>query len=375
MGVAWRLGEGKDGKATKVRRAREEAVAVANGCRLKREDSRRTKHDCAFSKWEILIGPSDWESYSLGKDGAERYRTNNLPNSCSCPGIYELGIARLSANSRRFDPKEIVVVYLGQAENVRTRLQHYGRTGSHLEHGDSTVVLQSKGIISKPIQRRPGLFKEAFSKGFSIMFRWAPVRSKREALDAEARLLEVFDYAWNRIGNAAYRYEDIILKLDKLSRASLFRSFLTKLKPWTWKFPEGKLPQLGIGFSSSESFNLGDCPNDSKPDQTSVILELNKSQRIVVQRKNNPREGCGGVCGVIKEDGSVCERNPVLGRKRCGEHRGKRINRSPPVNGKEAEVQEPPILCGVVLKDGSFCSNPPPQGRKRCHLHKGRRVR
>lgn len=53
MGVAWRLGEGKDGKATKVSRVREEAVPVANGCRLKREDCRRTKHDCAFSKWEV----------------------------------------------------------------------------------------------------------------------------------------------------------------------------------------------------------------------------------------------------------------------------------------------------------------------------------
>lgn len=126
-----------------------------------------------FLPIQILIGPSDWENYSLGKDGAERYRTHNLPSSCSCPGIYELGIARLSASSRRFDPKEIVVVYLGQAENVRTRLQHYGRTGSHLEHGDSTV-LQSKGI-SKAVQRRPGFFKETFSKGFSIMFRWAPV--------------------------------------------------------------------------------------------------------------------------------------------------------------------------------------------------------
>lgn len=208
---------------------------------------------------------------------------------------------------------------------------------------------------------------------FTIIAHLLQMRSKREALDAEARLLEVFDYAWNRIGNAAYRYEDIIWKLDKLSRASLLHDFLTKLKPWNWKFPGRK--QSGIGITTSNgSLKSGDCPNDSKPNQVSAILELDKSQRVSVQRKNHPSVGCGGVCGVIKEDGSVCERSPVSGRKRCGEHRG-RIKGSPPARGKEAKAQEPRILCGVAVEDGSICANPPPLGRRRCHLHKGRRVR
>uniref|UniRef100_A0A803RBZ1 Uncharacterized protein n=1 Tax=Cannabis sativa TaxID=3483 RepID=A0A803RBZ1_CANSA len=47
--------------------------------RLKREDCKHTKHDRHFSRWEILVGPSDWEDHSLGKEGAERYRVHNLP--------------------------------------------------------------------------------------------------------------------------------------------------------------------------------------------------------------------------------------------------------------------------------------------------------
>lgn len=124
---------------------------------------------------QVLIGPSDWENYSLGKDGVERYRLHNLPISCSCPGLYELGIAKDDSHNdeghkiREFHPNCVIVVYLGQAENVRTRLQHYGRVGSHLDHGNSIEN------TSPCLQRRPGLFREVFSRGFPIVFRWVPV--------------------------------------------------------------------------------------------------------------------------------------------------------------------------------------------------------
>ena len=46
-----------------------------------------------YVNFQILIGPRDWEDYLSSKEGAERYRTHNLPNCSSCPGLYELGIA------------------------------------------------------------------------------------------------------------------------------------------------------------------------------------------------------------------------------------------------------------------------------------------
>lgn len=129
---------------------------------------------CLFF-FQILIGPSDWENYSSGKDGIERYRLHNLPIRSSCSGLYELGIATsptdVGRKIRELDPNCIIVVYLGQADNVRTRLQHYGRAGSHLDHGRA-IGHENTGSC---LERGPGLFREIFSRGFPIVFRWVPV--------------------------------------------------------------------------------------------------------------------------------------------------------------------------------------------------------
>lgn len=97
-----------------------------------------------------------------------RYRLYNLPK-CSSPGLYELGIAvypsELGRDIGKLNPKKIVVVYLGQADDVRTRLQQYGRSGAHL------------GSIGCPQNQNGGCgyFADTFSKGYSIVFRWVPV--------------------------------------------------------------------------------------------------------------------------------------------------------------------------------------------------------
>lgn len=113
----------------------------------------------------------------MRKEGTERYRIHNLPLKCSCPGLYELGIASTRTNIvrdvRKLDQDRVIAVYLGQADNVRARLQHYGRAGSHLDHGSSITNLNGDNTFLS--QRGPGLFKEIFSKGFPIVFRWAPV--------------------------------------------------------------------------------------------------------------------------------------------------------------------------------------------------------
>lgn len=106
-----------------------------------------------------------------GKEGGHRYRIHNLPNASSCPGLYELGVALIPNDdghkSHRRDSKNVIVVYLGQTNNIRTRLQRYGRVGAHLESG--------KLVSSVDESEHSGLFKEVFSRGYSIMFRWAPV--------------------------------------------------------------------------------------------------------------------------------------------------------------------------------------------------------
>lgn len=112
----------------------------------------------------------------MGKEGATRYRVHNLPKS-SGPGIYELGIAASHAKSGRevakLDPQFIVVVYLGQADCVRTRLQQYGRSGAHLGKC-SSAACEVDCKTSSPTKQL-GLFEQVLSRGYPIVFRWASV--------------------------------------------------------------------------------------------------------------------------------------------------------------------------------------------------------
>lgn len=123
--------------------------------------------------FQILIGPSDWEDYSKGKEGSTRYRIDNLPENPG-PGVYELGVAVSTSGLGREIYKlatRVVVVYLGKADNVRTRLQSYGRNGAHLGNGCSSFESSE--------QMGHSLFHEIFFQGFPIVYRWAPVSTFR----------------------------------------------------------------------------------------------------------------------------------------------------------------------------------------------------
>ncbi|KAH1105477.1 hypothetical protein J1N35_009245 [Gossypium stocksii] len=105
-----------------------ELLAVLDD-RLNREDHKKIDRDSHFSEWKLLICPHDWKK---GKGGAvTRYRFENLPKS-SGPGIYELAVCKLPSRDRRGKLEPDSVVYVGEAENIRARLQQYGRAGTHL---------------------------------------------------------------------------------------------------------------------------------------------------------------------------------------------------------------------------------------------------
>ncbi|XP_043707573.1 protein EFFECTOR OF TRANSCRIPTION 2-like [Telopea speciosissima] len=422
---------------------KERGLAVS---RLKREECKRTKHDSVFSKWKILIGPSDWENYSLGKEGIERYRIHNLPVSCSCPGLYELGIATyftgyddhggdgggVRRNLRELDPDRIVVVYLGQADNVRTRLQHYGRAGSHLGDGNWVGRSDQEDKSSWLPSGGPGLFQEIFSRGFPIVFRWAPMENKKEAESTEALLLGVFDYAWNKGGNGARRPTDILVELDRISsKTTLLPNIARKLQEWNrhHRFPQ---KQMGIRIKATPSPALeaeSIICSDQKPKiLLSRIFKFGRSQPQLLMQECSDEEAHSSICGVALGDGSVCRNKPIEGRKRCGQHKGKRINGSisksmiegklqmhgpgldggpiclevpvlersetkgdsklenlhsqifkherlqPPLMMEKYSLNEDYTLCGVILGDGSVCRSKPVKGRKRCEQHKGKRI-
>ncbi|KAM7257945.1 hypothetical protein ACFE04_013686 [Oxalis oulophora] len=381
------------------------------GSRLKREQCKRTKHDSHFSKWQVLIGPTDWEDYYLGKEGAARYRVHNLP-SVTDPGLYELGIAAarsgLGREVSKIDSDGIVVVYLGQADNVRTRLQQYGRSGAHLGNSYST------GSPNEFLEKGYGLFENIFSSGHSIVFRWAPtvtchekrhfacklckytyflikpiqnvnqMKTKKDAEKMESNLLDIFDYAWNKGGNGVRRPNDILLKLTKSdSSTRKLTNMYKKLIPFTQK-------RVGIKIEGTKPLTPEKNKSESIYDEEKLnflpgIFKTGRSRpKLISVSDNYVTEEPGPICGVLLSDGDSCRKSPVPGRKRCEEHKGKKVYGfvlESRTGGQSNDVPDTVpsqtwfVTCGVVLQNGDLCDRAPVPGRKRCEEHKGMRVK
>ncbi|KAK6944842.1 hypothetical protein RJ641_025944 [Dillenia turbinata] len=359
-----------------------------------------------MSGFEILIGPSDWENHSLGKEGCGRYRIHNLPN-CPSPGLYELGIAACPMGTGRIeklDPESIVVVYLGQADNVRARLQRYGREGAHLENNSTSSHGQANDLESISPGKGGGLFKEIFSRGYSIVYRWAPMESKKIAVKMEAQLLNKFDYAWNKGSNGVRRPHDVLQKLKKTAAPSTTRwsSIIRKLQNFNQR-------KVGIKIEGTKPVLLEDGPNvyvdEKHNDFLSRIFKFGRSRPRVVNSRTTLEEKNILICGVALGDGSVCQNPAVERRKRCVEHKGMRVNglttrlilgskshasyagfESRNISNSQSEDRLAAAaeecstneyfhpICGLLLDDGSLCRSPPIQGRKRCGKHKGKKT-
>ncbi|CAH8313300.1 unnamed protein product [Eruca vesicaria subsp. sativa] len=311
----------------------------------KREDYKRTKHDTVFSKWKVLIGSEDWEDFKKGKEGVGRYRVENLPRK-SCPGLYELGVVAVTGHDddRKLDSDDVLAAYIGQAESVRSRLQCYGRSGAHFRNLNNNI--DDGCCESSPDNKKAGLFEDIFMKHGSLVYRWAPMRCKREAEATEGMLLSTFDYAWNKGSNGERRHLDLLNKLPHLKKKS-YTNFLTSI-----------IKQLSRSRPQPVSDKLDEMIS---PSSDSVV------------------------CGVVLENGDCCSKSPVKGRKRCIEHKGQRICRVSPVKPQPPETTfitrqedynntDHVTTCGVILPNMEPCNKKPVPGRKRCEDHKGMRI-
>lgn len=340
--------------------------------RLRREDHLRVKHDRLFSEWKILVGPGDWKDHSAGEEGSQRYRIHNLPASYFGPGVYELGLTKqLRTSTPPQDSKQpklrrhaVVVVYLGQADNVRQRLQRYGQTGSHLEgtrsdlvsaieenppeqHKSGKTSVQLRGWFAPElrVEKAGGrteasttggqggglrLFTEVFSRGYSIAFRWARTESKQMAEKVESELLHVFDYPWNTSLNGARRPRDIMLKLDVLQYQLENSLCLGPVLGSAWRKWEYFSRKVGISVTVRK-------PTDATPPRAKIPTSF-----FLSSTKGGAAEDGGAaslVCGVLQPDGSVCGTPPVKGRKRCQDHKGQRVK----VSTRKMRTRIPPI--------------------------------
>lgn len=215
-------------------------------------------------------------------------------------------------------------------------------------------------------------------------------------MEMERRLLEVFDYAWNTSGNGTCRRKDILSKLDNPdSKVGLFSKLVGLERPLFSK-------KLGIKIAPDLPLLEGESEN--KGGFLPQILKFVKSRPQLVKHDDNLHQD-EVICGVAIGYGSICKNKPVPGRKRCSNHKGKRITGISDVTSRDnimAEDEssasnnklsnllgselEPVIIqetfhsseeydtCGMICRDGSICQNMPVLGRKRCELHKGQRI-
>ncbi|KAI3888826.1 hypothetical protein MKW92_003169 [Papaver armeniacum] len=333
----------------------------------------KRREELRTSQSTLLSRPSDWENYLLTKEGIESYKNHNLPLTCSCPGLYELGVASARTNlDSKIDLNGMITVYPGQADNNRS---------TTYPNADINLVYQ----------RGPRLFREMVSKGFSTL------ENKEEANKTEIQPVCISDYAWNTGGNGPRRPNDILPKLDKIdSSTSLFPNVARELQ----QFVFGRLRQIQqwllaleqsfIGKKSGVQIKLvSETKSDASNDQTnddshSRVFKFGRTQPRLVFDK----------CDMHKEDAVILK--PVRGRKRCQEHKWKRIigcvpesvvcgvnlkdgspvSRSNTISDRKSESEENcTIICGILLRDGSVCNVEPIEGRKRCGEHKGQRVK
>lgn len=204
------------------------------------------------------------------------------------------------------------------------------------------------------------------------------MKTKSDAEKTEAKLLERFDYAWNKVGNGARRPYDVLDKIEKISSRN---SKIPKILKMLQSLGEQK---VGIQIKA-EKLSLDNEPSHDNYDNFSLfdrVFKFSRSQpRLVSTNPETIVEDFNQlhICGVISSEGLICSNAPVKGRKRCSKHKGRRLTSSL-INSKstssknDAVSDEVSSICGVILLDGSPCGSSPFPGRKRCEEHKGMRI-
>ncbi|MBA0819548.1 hypothetical protein Gohar_019806 [Gossypium harknessii] len=206
------------------------------------------------------------------------------------------------------------------------------------------------------------------------------MENKADARRTEDELLRTYDYAWNKGSNGVRRHDDILEKLDKRA------SNLTKLANFSKKHLPSLQKQVGIKIKASKLVSddneFGKYKNGEIDNFLLEVFNFSRSRPRLVSNHGGSDENETFSCGVVLDDGSICKRPPVEGRKRCSEHKGKKTTgsstsssmKSQPHKEDYPEIEHCSPICGVAMDDGSLCRRRPVSGRKRCDLHKGRRI-
>lgn len=207
------------------------------------------------------------------------------------------------------------------------------------------------------------------------------MNDNKDAERTEAQLLGKFDYGWNKGSNGVRRHNDVLRKVEGISRETHLPAFIRKLQLSLEK-------QKGIRIKACKPLFLenGSDFHDSFKSTNFLpqIFKFGQSQPRIVSLRFGVNGDPNTICGVALGHGSVCIRPPITGNKRCTEHKGMKVNSVNPkliAEGNastrpcESRGEENAPICGFILDSGAPCARKPFQGNKRCMEHKGRRNR
>lgn len=209
----------------------------------------------------------------------------------------------------------------------------------HIPVGGSVSPAHSSGRGSP---RGPRLFSEVFALGCSIAYRWSSTTTIELAEFVVSELADAFDYAWNRGRNSEVRSQDIIEKIVLGKRRHSTSCCSINSSRWARLIFKRKL----VGIKILGAYKPAEGRTRRRPGQRGAgrgpFLLLIKSPHLMIlggksvkhcefTKINIPVDRCG----VMLENGLVCNALPQMGRKRCLVHMD--VNRSRQLKSSQAQ--------------------------------------
>ncbi|PPD78027.1 hypothetical protein GOBAR_DD25028 [Gossypium barbadense] len=357
--------------------------------RSNREDHKKTDHDSHFSEWKLLVGPHDWKNGEGGAVTRYRLENLPKSSGtgiyelavCKLPSRDRHG--KLEPDLVVYLGKaENIRARLQQHGRDGTHLcgkNGFGENGCPL----FDIFARGYSITYRWAPDYPVRLKISSEKEVSVLLS----RDKNQlnggwkTRQMLGELKMSFSVLTIMHGIKARTVEPQLLeKLDKRA------SNLTKLANFSKKHLPSLQKQVGIKIKASKLVSddneFGKYKNGENHNFLLQVFNFSRSRPRLVLNHGGSDENETFSCGVVLDDGSISKRPPVEGRKRCSEHKGKKTTgsstrssmKSQPHKEDYPEIEHCSPICGVAMDDGSVCRRQPVPGRKRCDLHKGRRI-
>ncbi|CAH8318136.1 unnamed protein product [Eruca vesicaria subsp. sativa] len=111
----------------------------------------------------------------------------------------------------------------------------------------------------------------------------------------------------------------------------------------------------------------------NRTERDKILKEEKSKPETRTSSMNQEEPGQILLCEATTKNGLPCTRSAPKGSRICWQHKDETLDHKSSENVQtSATVSQ--VVCGVKLYNGSVCEKPPVKGRKRCEEHKGMRI-